>query len=368
MGLLYREYMNMNEFISVRKLPWGTVNEKNVSLYELSRPGGISVKVSDYGGILQSFLLPGERERDIVLGYDTAEEYRRSQTFFGASVGPLADRVGGASLCLGGRKISLEQNAGEDCMHSGSAGFHAQFWNSEPLPDGVRFFASFTDAPLPGALDVSIAYTLPTADTLRISYDAVCTEETALSFTNHSYFSLEAPGEGRSCLGERLTLFASRYAETDCSSQPLVTGKALSVEGTPFDFRAGAVLEGRISAKDFPEIAAAGGVDNFFLTDGEGFRRQARLLSADGKTELICRSDAPGILVYTGNGLINEKGKNGERYGKHGGVALETENFPNAVNLPERRESVLMKPGEHFHTVTEFTVRVTENGKLPRAF
>lgn len=347
----------MNEIVKVRKLPWGTVKEKKVSLYELSRPGGISVKVSDYGGILQSFLLPGEKERDIVLGYDTAAEYARSQTFFGASVGPLADRVGGASLCLGGREIALEQNAGDDCMHSGSAGFHAQAWNSEPLPDGVRFFAAFTDAPLPGTLEVSIAYTLPSPDTLRISYDAVCTEETALSFTNHSYFTLEAPGEGRSCLGERLTLFASRYAETDCSSQPLVTGRARSVEGTPFDFRGGAVLAERVSTKDFPEIAAAGGVDNYFLTDGEGFRHQARLLSADGKTELICQSDAPGVLVYTGNGLENEKGKNGESYGKHAGIALETENFPNAVNLPERRSSVLLKPRERFHTVTEFTVR-----------
>ena len=351
----------MDAAVKIVKHPWGTVDEKNVFLYELFRPGGISVRVSDYGGILQSFVIPGEKPRDIVPGYDTAGEYARSRTFFGASVGPLADRVGGAKLTLGGREISLEQNAGEDCMHSGSAGFHARIWDAELLPDGVRFFASFTDDPLPGTLKVSIAYTLPSPDTLRISYDALCTEETALSFTNHSYFALEEPGEGRNCLGERLTLFASRYAETDCSAEPLVTGRARDVEGTPFDFRAGAEIGERVNRKDFPEIAAAGGVDNYFLTDGEGFRTQARLLSANGKTELLCKSDAPGVLVYTGNGLDGEKGKNGERYGKHAGIALETENFPNAVNLPERRASVLLRPGERFHTVTEFTVRRKES-------
>lgn len=350
----------MNIDTEVRIIPWGEINGKKVSLFEISCVDGITVKVSDYGGILQSFITRDPDRKDIVLGYDTLEEYVRSNTFFGAFVGPLADRTGNAELMLGEKKVMLEMNAGKDCMHSGSAGFHAHVWNSEILADGVRFFSSFTDAPLPGTLTVSVSYTVPSPDTLRISYEAVCTEETALSFTNHSYFALGERSENRTCLDDRLTLFASHYAETDCSADPLVTGTLRSVEGTPFDFRSGVRIGDSVSQTVFPEISAAGGVDNYFLTDGTGFRTHARLLSADGKTELLCRSDAPGILVYSGNGLAGEIGKNGENYGKHCGIAFETEKFPNAVNLPEHRNSVLIRPGEIFRTVTEFTISTVD--------
>ncbi|MDO5444926.1 MAG: aldose epimerase family protein [Eubacteriales bacterium] len=348
-----------NKAAEIRKHPWGNVGGREVSLYELSCAGGITVKVSDYGGILQSFFTPEPDARDIVLGYDTVEEYVRSSTFFGAFVGPLADRTGGARLSLAGKEILLEANAGNDCMHSGSAGFHARVWNTEILPDGVCFSSSFEDDPLPGKLDVSVFYSIPAPDILRITYEAACSEETALSFTNHSYFNLEEGTQNRSCLNDRLTLFASQYAETDCSADPLVTGNLRSVEGTPFDFRGGVRIGDAVSAADFPEIeSAGGGVDNYFLTDGSGFRPHAHLRSADGKTELLCMSDAPGVLVYSGNGLQAEKGKGGEIYGKHGGIAFETENFPNAVNIPVLRSSVLIRPGERFHTVTEYVVNV----------
>lgn len=356
----FGEKNDMSMMTDVRKNPWGEVDGKQVSLYEISCSGGIFVKVSDYGGILQSFVIPEPSQRDIVLGYDTVEEYIRNGTFFGAFVGPLADRTGGARLEIGGREILLEANAGRDCMHSGQAGFHNRVWNADLLADGVCFSSTFTDDPLPGKLDVSVAYSVPAPDILRITYEAVCTEKTALSFTNHSYFNLEGQTENRNVLNESITLFSSQYAETDCSAEPLVTGTVRSTEETPFDFRNGKIIGDVVSCTGFPEIAAAGGVDNYFLTDGFGFRPHAILRSADGITELFCMSDAPGILVYSGNGLCGEKGKNGEVYGKHCGIAFETENFPNAVNIPERRSSVVLQPGERFHTVTEFVIRRTQ--------
>ena len=44
-------------------------------------------------------------------------------------------------------------------------------------------------------------------------------------------------------------------------------------------------------------------------------------------------TDQPGVQLYTGNGLDDSVvGKNGIKYKKYFGFALEAQNYPNAVN------------------------------------
>ncbi|OPZ69289.1 MAG: Aldose 1-epimerase [Firmicutes bacterium ADurb.Bin467] len=124
--------------------------------------------------------------------------------------------------------------------------------------------------------------------------------------------------------------------------------------GTPLDFRSGRAVGDAAARAEFPEIRAAGGVDHYFACDGEGFRTMATLASPASGLTLTCSSDAPGLLVYTGNGLDGVAGKGGKIYGRHWGVCLETGRFPNAVNFPGRREGVLLQPGEAYESATEF--------------
>lgn len=326
----------------ITELAW-----RNARLFEIAEEGGLCVRVSDLGGLLQSVVLPDGWQA--VLGYDTPEEYLRAETFFGACIGPIADRMPGGSCVLGGETVTLPHNAGPDTMHSGPDGFHAQKWNAEILPDGVRLCRSFTraDTGFPGTLDAQICVRVRGC-TLRLEYAAKCDRETAVSFTNHSYFRL---GED-SCREQILRVNASRYAETTCTDAPACTGVARSVEGKPLDFRRSARIGDALDRLDFPEIASAGGIDHYFLIDGAGMREHARLTA--GSRELICSSDAPGVLVYTANGLVAEPGRNGEIYGRNAAVCLETERFPNAVNLPNLRSGVLLQPGEVYESATEF--------------
>lgn len=331
--------------MKVTELAWG-----NARLFEIADENGLCVRVSDLGGILQSVVLPDGTQA--VLGYDTPEEYLRAETFFGACIGPIADRLTGGSCVLGGETVNLPRNAGPDAMHSGPNGFHAQKWNAEILPDGVRLFRSFThaDTGFPGQLDAQITVRVCKM-TLRLEYAAKCDRETAVSFTNHSYFRL-----GRdNCRKQILQINASNYAETTCTDAPACTGVVRAVEGTPLDLRRGVRIGDVLDRTDFPEIASAGGIDHYFLVDFEGMREHARL--TDGVHTLICRSDAPGVLVYTGNGLTAERGRNGEIYGQNAAVCLETERFPNAVNLPAHRKTVLLEPGEFYESATEFCFR-----------
>ena len=337
----------------IAKRAWGDVDGAPVWLFEIEG-NGLRAEVSNYGGVLRALELTEGPGLDVVLGYDTLVEYRKSDTFFGATVGPIADRMAEGRCVLDGRKVQLPLNAGPDSMHCADRGFHRALWRWEPLADGVRLFRDFDGAEtgFPGVLSASVCYRVPSPGMLRLEYAAECTRETAVSFTNHSYFNLT--GGKRDCREHVLTLNAGRYAETWRMVEPIATGRALPVAGTPLDFRDGMRVGDALAHDAFPEIAAAGGVDHYFLAEGEGLREAARLTCPETGLAMVCRTDAPGLLVYTGNGLEAERGKAGRIYGKNWGVCLETERFPNAVNFPERRDQVMLEPGERYRTVTEF--------------
>ena len=315
----------------------------------------MSAAVTNFGGILQSLFVRDARGEtlDVVLGYDTLAEYIADGTFFGAMIGPIADRMDGGRCVLAGKQVELPKNAGPDSMHSGPRGFHRQIWDWEELPDGISFSRRFSDGELgfPGSLGVRLNYRL-NGDALRLEYAARSDTETALSFTNHSYFNLD--GARGDCRSHVLKLSASQYAETRRQTDPIATGRLLDAAGTPLDFRSGRAVGDAAARAEFPEIRAAGGVDHYFACDGEGFRTMATLASPASGLTLTCSSDAPGLLVYTGNGLDGVAGKGGKIYGRHWGVCLETGRFPNAVNFPGRREGVLLQPGEAYESATEF--------------
>lgn len=341
--------------MKISKKHWGMTPEKEIFLFELSH-GGMRACVSNYGGVLQALYVRDAqgRELDAVLGYDTLEEYRRSETFFGAMIGPVADRIGGGSFEVGGETVRLPRNAGPDTMHSGPDGFHNKAWDWEILSDGVCFYRTLqpSETGFPGELDVRLSYRIPKENTLRIEYAASCDRDTAVSFTNHSYFNLD--GAQNNCCEQVLTINAARYAETVRETDPICTGSAPLVEGTPFDFRDGKRLGAALACVDFHELQTGGGVDHFFLVDGEGMREHARIESKKSGISLSCSSDAPGVLVYTGNGLEAEFGKIGKIYGKNWAICLETERFPNGVNLPEWRDQVILPANTPYESVTEF--------------
>ena len=96
-------------FVQIEKRFWGKWNGRAVHLYDFSA-GGLQLSVSDCGALLQSLRVKNGRgeEIDAVLGYDTLEEYLRSETFFGAMVGPIADRLARGRCTLAGEEVQLK--------------------------------------------------------------------------------------------------------------------------------------------------------------------------------------------------------------------------------------------------------------------
>ncbi|MEO9819530.1 MAG: galactose mutarotase, partial [Paracoccaceae bacterium] len=60
--------------------------------------------------------------RSLVLGFENAEIYSRTDFYAGAIVGPVANRLSKGCVTIDGQKYQLPQNEGQNTLHSGPDG------------------------------------------------------------------------------------------------------------------------------------------------------------------------------------------------------------------------------------------------------
>ena len=118
-------------------MPDGT----QVFCWRMENAHGLYAELLDYGAALRALFVP-DRDgilRDVVQGYDTLDEYRSNGGSFGATIGRVANRIGGALFVLNGTNYPLAQNCGPHHIHGGFVGFSKQVWQGTEEADGVRF-------------------------------------------------------------------------------------------------------------------------------------------------------------------------------------------------------------------------------------
>src|SRR5690606_34964454 len=85
-----------------------------------ARSGPVRVTCTNFGATLTGVtVLAGGERRQITIGFDNAEEYLTNPAYYGSTVGPVANRIGGASFQLDGKTYKLEKNEGQNSLHSG---------------------------------------------------------------------------------------------------------------------------------------------------------------------------------------------------------------------------------------------------------
>ncbi|GMH03926.1 hypothetical protein Nepgr_005765 [Nepenthes gracilis] len=329
-------------------------------IFELNN-GRMQVKITNYGCTITSLSVPDKDGKlaDVVLGFDTVEPYLQGAApFFGCIVGRVANRIKDGKFNLNGVEYSLPINNPPNSLHGGHKGFDKQVWEVTEHRDGetpsitFKYHSRDGEEGYPGDLSVTATYTLASSTTLRLDMEAVPQDKaTPVSLAQHTYWNLAGHNSG-TVLDHLIQIWANHYTPVDQNTIP--TGELAPVKGTPFDF----TKEKRIGL-DVNEVGL--GYDhNYVLDCGEekmSLKHAARLRNPSSKRVLNLWSNAPGMQFYTGNYVNGVIGKGGAIYGKHSGLCLETQGFPNAINQPNF-PSVVVQPGEKYlHTMLfEFSV------------
>jgi aldose 1-epimerase len=325
---------------------------------------GLTARVMSYGATLLELRAPDRhgRQVDTVLGFDDAGAYLGEHPYLGAVIGRYANRIAGGRFALGGCDYVLAANDGKHHLHGGRRGFDKVIWEvaderAGPTPQVVwRYVSRAGEEGYPGNLEVRVSYGLTDDNALRIDYDACTDATTILNLTQHAYWRL---GGTTDILGHELRISGSRFLPVD--SELIPTGERRPVAGTAMDFLAPVHIGSRIDPAD-PQIRHAnGGYDHTWILDrsAAGLATAARLYEAGCGIEMEVRTTQPGIQFYSGNFLDGSLvGKSGQRYGKHAGLCLEPQHFPDSPHRP-RFPSTALQPGDTYRhtTLYRFSIR-----------
>ncbi|MCQ2335346.1 MAG: galactose mutarotase [Paludibacteraceae bacterium] len=327
--------------------------KKQVVLVTLRNPNGMRVQITNYGAKIVSLYAPNQDGEfaDVVLGFNTFDEWRDKETYFNAIIGRYANRIKDGKFTLDGQEYTLPHNNGENCLHGGIVGFNEKVWDivgQTPYSVSLHLRSADGEEGFPGNVDVYVTYTLNKENGLNITYEAKTDKPTVLGFTNHAYFNLKGEGNG-DIKDHTLQIWADEYTPFDSTNCP--TGEIASVEGTLMDMRQ-PVLVGDVI--DAPFFEQGRGIDNNWVlpANPEHELRKVAEVKAAGRTMEVLTT-MPGLQVYTGNWVEKNIGKSGKEYDIQTAICLEAQNFPDAPNQAHFPSAVL-RPGEIYFEQCEY--------------
>ena len=324
----------------------------------LTNARGVSARILTYGATLQTLIAPDRsgKRADVLLGYDDLASYVTRPNYFGVTVGRYANRIGGGSFMLDGRRFQLPLNDKTNSLHGGTTGYDKVAWRVASVANGpvarvvLAHRSPDGDSGYPGRLAVTTTYTLDERGDLGIAFDATTDRPTVVNMTNHAIFDLGGEGSAAGATGHRLTIPARAITPVDARLVP--TGVLQPVAGTVFDFRTGRIVADGIRDGRDAQIVFGHGYDHNFALD-KGLTRTPELAArledpASGRVLEVLTTE-PGVQFYTGNFLDGTfVGKGGHLYRMGDGIALEPQKFPDAPNKPAF-VSTRVDPGKPYH-------------------
>ena len=324
--------------------------------FTLKNSNGVEVSFIARGGQVISAKVPDKNGNftDVVIGFDTVEETLAGDAYLGAICGRFANRIADGKLSIDGKSYQLDINNEPNHLHGGLDGFNSRTWEVENVDSSayvkaykLKLVSPDGDQKYPGELSVEVIYGLTEKNEFCIEYKAKTTATTVVNLTCHPYFNLKGSGKG-TIEDHQLTMNSTDF--TPLSKEiGTVSGEIVPVAGTPLDFSEGGLLGNSLSS-DHEQIAMVDGIDHNFVINGydETLKHALTLSEPTSGRVLKVFTDQPGVQLYSGSHWDGStKGKNGLPITKWGGLAIETQKFPDSPNHPDF-PSTFLKPGEEY--------------------
>ena len=343
---------------------FGELNNRPVYSFRIINDRGMEITCINYGCIITKIIVPDKQSsfENVVLGYDTFEEYLNDTAFLGAVVGRVGGRIKGAQFELDGQTYTLTKNEQNNHLHGGIKGFNRVVWDSEIVENedasGVQFTYLSPDGEegYPGNVLIKVSYMLNNKNELIITYDAETDQKTLLTVTNHTYFNLSGNLK-RDILHHTLKLKSDKFLELDREFIP--TGTLLDVRNTPFDFKQERSIHTGTISNHPQNILVGEGYDHPFVLNSH-YNEEIVLKDAESGRTLIVETGEIGVVVYSGISLSNKGEIRGVPSRKYLGICLETQGLPDAIHHPTF-PSVIIHKGQKYNSVTKYRFGVSLN-------
>jgi aldose 1-epimerase len=328
--------------MSISSKPFGSVDGKPVGLYTLENANGVVAKITNYGGIVTSLVVPDSagNKADIVCGFDTlegyfADAYKANSPYFGCLVGRYAARVKDGAFTVDGVDYKVATNDGPNHLHGGIKGFDKCVWGAEVDGDSLKLTLSSPDGDegYPGNLEVVATYTLTDDNELCIDYSATTDKATPLSLTNHTYFNLS--GFQDKILGHMAQIASDKFLLPDETN--VQVGDEFEVAGSVWDYNKAKPIGDVFGEKPM-------GFETYYVFSkpvGE-FAKVAEFVDPASGRKLEVTTSEPGMLMYSGFYTSDElKRESGAQFGQFRAFCCETSRYPNGPNIAGAPDSIL---------------------------
>jgi len=334
---------------------------ENAILYSLTNDNGLTMKISNLGARIVELIVPVKGEqRNIILGFDSAEEYVAKDMYFGATIGRVAGRIkhGSFSIDEHNYQLPISPENGHT-LHGGSKSFEARIWEAEIAETSEQVSVVFSylspegENGFPGELQARVTYTLTNNNEWILDYYAKTDQPTLYNPTNHVYFNLT--GDMTQPVDQHsLFVDADRFAVV--ADDTTVTGELRSVTGTPFDFRQPQSMK-QVFQTAYEQNRLVDGLDHPFILNQTGFdQAQAMIIAPQKDLTVEMYTDRPAVVIFTAQFGDNGPEVRGQKLVSHGGITLETQVSPGAVEF-EGLGDIILRPETPYQSRTIFKIK-----------
>jgi len=319
--------------MKITQSPFGlTTSGQEIFKFVLENPGKLSVEVLTYGATIQKLYVPNESHEkvDVVLGFETIQEYEAAHPYVGSFIGRNANRLK-REVLINGDKVVLPVNEGQNQLHGGVDGFHKRVWNAVVENDSLvlSLYSQDGDEGFPGNLKVQTIFKI-VGSRLEMQLKAITDQPTIVNFTRHEYFNLRS-GTKKTITDHKLQVHATSFTVLD--EDKIATGAFQQVAGTAYDFMSPRVIGDYRKGFDL----------NYVLDKTAGtLSLAAQAWAPDSAITMKIYCTQPGLQFFSASSVVLASGKNDFKEVVSPGFCLEPQYFPNAPSHSHFPSTVLL--------------------------